>query len=288
MSILDDLLDDLAAEGDQLRAAVAGLDAATPGEGWHAPTPAAGWDVATQVAHLTWTDETSVKAVAAASGDEAPWDAVVRAALADPSGFVDAAAHEVAADPDLLARWDAGRAALAASLAAVPDGVRLPWFGPPMSPASMATARFMETWAHALDVYDGLGLAPEPTDRVRHVCHLGFRTRGFAYAARGLTPPEAAVRVELTLPSGAPFGLGPEDAPERVSGSAWDFARLVTQRVHRDDTDLVVDGTPADPGDTGSAAYWLTIAQAFAGPPGDGRPATTAPGDAVARSGVGR
>jgi uncharacterized protein (TIGR03084 family) len=194
---------------------------------------------------------------------------VATAALEDPEGFVDTAAREVVADPDLLARWDTARVTLAGALAGVPHGVKLPWFGPPMSPASMATARFMETWAHALDVYDALGLAPEPTDRLRHVCHLGFRTRGFAYAARGLTPPDAPVRVELTLPSGASFVLGPDDAPQRVTGSGWDFARLVTQRVHRDDTDLVADGDVAD---TGSAAHWLTIAQAFAGPPGDGRP----------------
>ena len=55
---------------------------------------------------------------------------------------------------DLLARWDAGRTTLAAALREVPDGHKMPWFGPPMSATSMATARFMETWAHALDVYD--------------------------------------------------------------------------------------------------------------------------------------
>ena len=42
-----------------------------------------------------------------------------------------------------------------------------------------------------------------------------------------------------------------------------DFCLLVTQRRHRDDTDLVADGDVA--------AEWLTIAQAFAGPPGAGR-----------------
>ena len=36
----------------------------------------------------------------------------------------------------------------------------------------MATARFMETWAHALDVYEALDLDHQPTDRIRHVAHL--------------------------------------------------------------------------------------------------------------------
>ena len=79
--------------------------------------------------------------------------------------------------------------ALAEALAAVPEGTRLPWFGPPMSATSMATARFMETWAHGLDVADALGVELPPTDRVRHVAHLGVRTRGFAYRNRGLEPP---------------------------------------------------------------------------------------------------
>lgn len=58
MTLLDVLLDDLKAEGDLLWNAVAGLDEAS----WRKPTPAAGWDVATQVAHLLWTDEVAVLA----------------------------------------------------------------------------------------------------------------------------------------------------------------------------------------------------------------------------------
>ncbi|WP_205472625.1 TIGR03084 family metal-binding protein [Nocardioides sp. SYSU D00038] len=262
MTLLDDLLADLAAEGDQLWATVQGLDA----DGWATPTPAAGWTVATQVAHLLWTDEVAVLAAAAVTpeGKEA-WDAVVTQALHDPEGFVDAGAHEVAvlAPEALLARWGAAREALRTALRELPLGARMPWFGPPMAAASMATARFMETWAHALDVHEALGTVPEPTDRIRHVAHLGVRTRGFAYSVHGEEPPAAEVRVELVAPSGETWTWGPDDAGQRVAGSAYDFCRLVTQRVHRDDTDLVATGADAE--------HWLTIAQAFAGPPGPGR-----------------
>jgi hypothetical protein len=48
-----------------------------------------------------------------------------------------------------------------------------------------------------------------------------------------------------------------------VTGSAYDFCQLVTQRIHRDDTDLVAAGADAD--------KWLDIAQCFAGPSGEGR-----------------
>jgi hypothetical protein len=50
-----------------------------------------------------------------------------------------------------------------------------------------------------------------------------------------------------------------------VTGPALDFCLLVTQRRHRDDLALETTGD--------DAAHWLTIAQAFAGPPGAGRAA---------------
>jgi len=261
MSLLDDVLTDLAAEGDELDAAVAGLDDA----GWRTPTPAEGWDIATQVAHLAWTDEAACLAVAASAGDTEGWDALVLAAIADIDGFVDQSAAEGAKAPagELLDHWRTGRIALRKALHGVPDGVKLPWFGPPMSPTSMATARFMETWAHGLDVYDALGVEREPTDRVRHVVHLGVRTRNFSFGAHGMEPPSEEFRVELKAPSGEQWVFGPEDAAQSVTGSAADFALLVTQRRHRDDLDLTASGADAD--------RWLDVAQAFAGPPGEKR-----------------
>jgi uncharacterized protein (TIGR03084 family) len=251
------VLADLAAEGDALEALVAPLDDA----GWRTPTPAEGWDVAHQVAHLAWTDETAVKAAT----DKEAWDATVLEALADPDGFVDTqAARGADADPaDLLERWRTARRALATTLAEYPAGQKLPWYGPPMSATSMATARFMETWAHGLDIAEALGVAPAPTDRIRHVVHLGVRTRDFAFSVHQLEAPAEEFRVELTSPSGETWAYGPEDAAQSVRGSAYDFCLLVTQRRHRDDLDLVATGPDAD--------RWLDIAQVFAGPPGGGR-----------------
>ncbi|GAB3083312.1 TIGR03084 family metal-binding protein [Nocardioides zeae] len=271
--VLEGVLTDLAALTGRLDDRVADLpDDPT---GWRRATPAAGWDVAAQVAHLAWTDVAAATAARAVRGEQekAAWDAIVMVAIDDPAGFVDAAAAEGSAVPaaDLLAHWRTSRADLAAALralAAERPGERLPWFGPPMSPVSMATARYMETWAHGLDVTDALGLDAQDDDGLRHVCHIGARTRGFSFATRGLEAPTAPVRVRLTLPSGATWSDGPEDADERVEGPAVDFARLVTQRAHRDDLAVTATGAGAD--------RWLDIAQAFAGPPGQGRaPAAT-------------
>lgn len=253
--VLTQVLADLGAEGDRLERLVADLDDA----GWRTPTPAAGWDVATQVAHLAWTDEVAVTAAT----DKEAWDAVVLEAIADPEGYVDARAHDLARDGDLLGRWRTSRAALRETLVAMPAGERLPWFGPPMSPTSMATARLMETWAHSLDVHEALGAPVEDTDRIRHVAHLGVRTRDFAFSLNGLDAPADPFRIDLVAPSGEVWSWGPEDATQTLTGSAGDFCRLVTQRVHRADTDLVATGADVD--------RWLDVAQAFAGQPGEGR-----------------
>jgi len=257
MTVLDDVLDDLAAEGAQLEGWVADL----PEEAWRTPTPAVGWDVATQIAHLAWTDEAAI----AAASDKEAWDALVLEAIADPDGFVDTRALAIGAVPsaDLLGRWRASRPALAEALKAVPTGEKLPWFGPPMSPASMATARYMETWAHGLDVAEALGIAVTPTDRIRHVAHIGVRTRNFAFGNVGLTAPDEEFRVELTAPSGELWTWGPEDARQTVRGPAYDFCLRVTRRRHQADLDLVAQGD--------DAAKWIEIAQAFAGPGGEGR-----------------
>jgi len=266
-SVLEGILDDLKAEGDRLWNAVAALGESAGG-GWATPTPAPGWSVATQIAHLAWTDEQAIAAAHSLTpeGKEA-WDAIVLNAIDDPQGFVDKGAEEVSrlAPAALLARWGLSRERLAIALREFPDGRRMPWFGPPMSPASMATARFMETWAHSLDVYAGLGIEPAVTDRIRHVAHIGVRTRDYSYAVHEQEPPAEEFRVELTAPSGETWAWGPDDAAQQVTGSAYDFCLLVTQRVHRDDTDLVANGADAQ--------HWLTIAQCFAGPPGEGRPA---------------
>ena len=259
--LLDQVLDDLAAEGAALDELVAPLDDA----GWRTPTPAAGWDVATQVVHLAWTDEVAVFAAT----DKAAWDEIVLKAIADPEGFVDVEALEGAkASPaEILDRWRAARTALRKELRSYPAGEKMPWFGPPMSPTSMATARFMETWAHSLDVVEALGATPEPTDRIRHVAHLGVRTRNYAYSVHSLEPPAEEFRIELRSPSGELWEWGPADAEQSVRGSAYDFCLRVTQRRHRDDLDLVATGPDAN--------RWLDIAQAFAGPPGEGRGPTS-------------
>ena len=260
---LEKLLTDVAAESAELDALVATL----PAVDWERPTPAPGWNIAYQVAHLAWTDHVAVLAAT----DPGRFADTMAVAAEDPAGFIDrGAARFLAPRTVLLERWRAGRAALAEALVAAPDGTKLPWYGTRMSPASMATARIMETWAHGQDVADALGVRRTPTDRLRHIAHLGTRTLGHSFAARGRSAPDAPVRVELAGPptstdrdGAALWVYGPPDAANVVTGPALDFCLLVTQRRHRDDLSLAATGPVAE--------AWLDVAQAFAGPPGAGR-----------------
>jgi uncharacterized protein (TIGR03084 family) len=226
------------------------------------PHALTGLDRGHQVAHLAWTDEQALRAATDPEGFSA-WAAGAAREL--PALVDDAAARGAAAEPArLLGRWRAGRGQLAERLAALPATTRLPWFGPPMSVTSMATARLMETWAHGIDVTDALRLPPSVSARLRHVAHLGVRTRDFAFGRHGLPAPAEPFRVELTAPDGEIWAWGPEDAGQQVTGAALDFCLRVTQRRHRDDLGLRATGPDAD--------RWLDVAQAFAGDPGGGRP----------------
>lgn len=138
---------------------------------------------------------------------------------------------------------------------------RLKWAGPDMSALSSITARQMETWAHAQEVFDALGVEREEQDRVRNIAHLGVATFGWTYMNRGRDVPEPAPHVRLTGPSGATWEWNDPQDDNRVEGSAVEFAQVVAQVRNVADTGLVTTGPVA--------AEWMAMAQCFAGPPED-------------------
>jgi uncharacterized protein (TIGR03084 family) len=253
------ILADLDAESKDLDRLVADLD----DEGWARPTPAEGWTIAHQIAHLHWTD----KAATLAAADPQAFTALLDGLTGEPDDYVDRmAAENMAPGAELLVRWRDGRARLAETLAGLPPGTKVPWFSVAMSPPSIATGRVMETWAHGEDVAEALGVARLPTNRLRHVAFLGYRAIGHSFLTRGRPAPAAPVYVELRGPDGGTWAFGPPNAADRVIGQALDFCRLVTQRSHPADLALAATGPVA--------TEWLSIAQAFAGPPGKGRQPT--------------
>ncbi len=264
---LSSLCADLVAERDALLAVLDPL----PEPAWDAPTPSPGWTVRDQVAHL------------------AAIDGLMRVAIVDPGAFDEMRAQHALDRTGFLAEMTSRSARLDGAgmgawwrdesglfldaIAAGDPTVRVPWFGPAMSVASAVTARIMETWAHGQDIVDALGIDRPATARIRHVCEIGVRAFANGYRVRGLDVPDIALRVVLTGPSGETWTWGPDaatvDGPggesvQSVSGPALDFALIVTRRRHLDDTTLVARGA--------EARRSLTLAQAFAGPPGPDRP----------------
>ncbi|MFD0904517.1 TIGR03084 family metal-binding protein [Actinomadura sediminis] len=257
MTDLKTVIADLTAEREQIDRLVAGMDDAR----WRLPTPAPGWTIADQVAHLAFI----YRLAGTAASDAAAFQALVERAKGDFNGAVSAALREYPRDAprDLLERWRAESAAGIAALAAVPEDGTVPWLVNPLPPAILGCAGIMETFAHGQDIADALGVRLERTDRLVHLVGFAILTRDFGYQARDLTPPDEEFRFEITAPSGELWAFGPEDAANRVSGSAEDFCLLVTRRRHRGDLDVTAAGAEAD--------RWLDIAQAYRGPAGEGR-----------------
>jgi uncharacterized protein (TIGR03084 family) len=251
------LVEDVAAETAALRAILDPL----PDASWQLATPAPGWTIADQVSHLAYFDGVAVTSATDPEAFAAELARISADGGVNPDSI--AAQHRQLTPAQLREWFGRGRGDLLTVFAGLDPAARVPWFGPPMSVASSLTARLMETWAHGQDVADTVGAQRTPTDRLRHVAHIGVGARPFSYVAHGLPVPAEPVRVELAGPSGDLWTWGPAEAADSVTGPALDFCLLVTQRRHRADLAVTAQGPVAD--------EWLAIAQAFAGPPGTGR-----------------
>jgi uncharacterized protein (TIGR03084 family) len=252
-----DVFADLAAEGDALDKIVTGLDASQ----WALKTPAPGWTVKHQVAHMA-----SIFHIAGlAASDPDAFVAMTAGADKDFDGAVFAllTPYLATSTDDLAARWRSERDAAVTALAALSPDQMVPWVARYLPVRVLACAGMMELFAHGQDIADTVGAHREHTDRIGHLAWFATRNRDFGYQVRGLTPPEAEFRYELTAPSGTVWEFGPADAKELITGPALDFCLLVTRRRHRDDLAVRATGTVADD--------WLDIAQAYRGSPGPGR-----------------
>lgn len=230
---------------------------------WDNPSPAEGWLLRDCVVHLAETDDTATRNVE--DRDKPPPAPTGRRGRRPDGVLTTSMVSWRRREPAEVLQWyRTANDRLVAALSELTGDERLRWAGRPMSARSFTSARLMEHWSHGLDIHDAAGVPSPDSDRLESIARLGWMTRDYAYTAHGITPPETPLRVELTSPSGEIWVFGPEDAPDRVTGPAGDFCRVVTQRIHPSDTALAATGP--------HAAEFLAIAQAFAGPPGAGRP----------------
>ncbi|MFP4159645.1 MAG: TIGR03084 family metal-binding protein [Desulfobacterales bacterium] len=253
---METICNDLKAEHQELEGVLRDLD----DDQWEMKTPFLDWRIKDEIRHLAYFDDRA----ALAATDPAAFNQHLGEVVNDLEAF-EKTLEEVGLEmspAELMQWWREKREIMLEALAGCSPKDRLPWYGPPMGALSFATARLMETWAHGQDIFDTLRIRRTPTDRLRHIAYLGVRTFNWTYENRGLKVPEKPVRVEVTGPSGDVWAWGPEDAENKVRGSAEEFCLVVVQRRHVDDTALEVKGDVA--------RDWMEKAQCFAGPPVDG------------------
>jgi uncharacterized protein (TIGR03084 family) len=127
----------------------------------------------------------------------------------------------------------------------------------------MATARLMETWAHGQDIADTFEMDRPATARLTHIARIACLAFPYSFTNNALPVPTTGVQANLILPSGNTWAFGEDNLLDSVTGPIDDFCLVLTRRRHVADTALEVTGP--------IAAKWMTIGQAFAGPPGAGR-----------------
>ncbi|MBU0462703.1 MAG: TIGR03084 family protein [Proteobacteria bacterium] len=253
---MKDICKDLADEHAALDAIVKGLDEA----GWQTVTSFYGWSIKDEISHLAYFDRSAFLAATDVEAFGKDVEKMIEGFTNydDLHDKVNSVGRSLS-DADLLLWWRKQRAQLIAGFMSVDSKTRLPWYGPPMTAKSCATARLMETWAHGQDIVDVLKASRPGTDRLKHIAHIGVSTFSWSFKNRELEVPDQQVRVELSSPSNKLWTFGPEDAQNIVRGTAEDFCLVVTQRRRVLDTKLVCEGD--------IAGKWMSIAQAFAGPP---------------------
>jgi uncharacterized protein (TIGR03084 family) len=231
-------------------------------EDWERPTLFMDWTPWDVVAHLLYFDEISLHA---AEGEEA--FAARRKTLLDSVGvgmtnkMLQRRDLGQYAPPELLERWKTTCDELSAKLGRLDAKARLPWFGPDMSARMFTTARYMEAWAHAQEIYDLKRAKRKHSDRIRNIVAIGVRTYGWTFVNRKREIPGPPPYVRLTSPSGELWEYNDPSTRERIEGDAVDFCLTVTQVRNVGDTGLSVIGEVAN--------RWMEIAQCFAGVPAD-------------------
>ncbi len=241
---MDDILLALAAQHVALGELVDGC----MHDDWERPTRCTGWDVAAVLVHLAATDELATESARGTLVD-------------DPNGFLGAAdtrslsvdgaaaaqvdAERGAGGAAIRARWHAASREMQAAFASGDPHQRVPWVSGQLSLHTLAATRLSESWIHTDDIASALGVELPPTERLRHIARLAWRTLPYAFA-RADIEMKGPVALDLVGPNGERWRFDPDRrALTTIYGSAAGFCEVAARRIEPDATDLVGDGPDA-------------------------------------------
>lgn len=230
---------------------------------WSKVTSFYNWTVKEEICHIAYFDNKAVLAAKDSEGFQKDAVKILEGVTLMDYFWMDSIAELLTlSNKQLMDFWVRERMKMIHAFGALDPLDKLPWYGPPMTVRSLASARIMETWAHGQDIVDALNIQRASTDRLKHIAHIGVKTFGWSYQNRGLKKPTQKVRVELKGSTGDTWLWNERIGENSIVGSATDFCLVVTQRRHVHDTRLALNGD--------IAREWMTLAQAFAGPPEKG------------------
>ena len=203
-----------------------------------------GWSVTDVLLHLAQSDEMAIASLTGQLGGIAVDDAIGRGRGSSVDTSVDAMVERERGVPyaEVLERWAGAAARLVTVLEATDLSARVPWVAGDLSARTLATTRLSETWIHTEDIADAVAVELVPTDRLRLIARLAWRTLPYAFTSSGLTM-SGPVAFCLVGPSGEPWEFIPDEpVVTTIRGLATDLCAVAARRIDATQTTLVGEG----------------------------------------------
>jgi uncharacterized protein (TIGR03084 family) len=243
-------LDEIVAALAQQQAELSGLVAEIDEGRWQRPSRCEGWTVADVVLHMAQSNDLAIASLEGrfpefVAEQARAWGGSGNGGTVDDVAAVMVERERGGPGSAVFERWERGAATLCRLFEEHDLHARVQWVAGELSARTLATTRLAETWIHTGDLAAAFDVAPAPTDRLRPIARLAWRTLPYAFARDGreLTGP---VAFSLRGPAGEHWDFVPDEEPlTTISGDALELCLLAARRVEPADTGLQGQGPDA-------------------------------------------